>query len=578
MNTKVILKQLAMDSEMDYFGVSDIARMQNLPKGRRPQDFVPKAKSVIVLGKKIPQGPLTAQRNAFEGKRIQILSYTMYCVNKLNFMLNAAALKMARRIEKDYKAVSMPMPAGEPHNEEKWQSVMSNRYAAFCAGLGEMTWSGFVATPEAGPRIMWVSIVTELELPADPLYSGPKLCDPKTCGKCVDICPVKALSRTESITVKAGDVTASYGKRNKPLCRCAVKGLVKGTPGRLQMDVPHNANMQSMEDWYTLTKKDDPWQRMEFNHGNYCLRCMTECPIGRDTLHTQGLKDTLHKMATSFDMDLFGVGSVDRWVGAPIGHRPNDCLPSAKSVIVMGVKIPEGCIRENMIAYRGMRHGILPYMVYGYNMLNDLMEDAALKIADYLNSLGYETFLPPASVGREEDKMMGIISNRHSAVAAGLAEFGLNGLALTPEAGPRVRWVIIVTNAALPADPLYHGPKLCLNCKHCVNICPVHAFNPDERWHFKIADKDCSYCKLNRVVCRTAQTGIAKGSSRRLQKEINKKEVLTVNDWLKLVKSDDKWNRLERVAAMCGRCMIECPVGREEIDQSAEKIDEKTKP
>ena len=35
-----------------------------------------------------------------------------------------------------------------------------------------------------------------------------------------------------------------------------------------------------MEDWYQLTKKDDPWQRMEFNHDNYCLRCMTQCPIG----------------------------------------------------------------------------------------------------------------------------------------------------------------------------------------------------------------------------------------------------------------------------------------------------------
>jgi epoxyqueuosine reductase QueG len=278
-------------------------------------------------------------------------------------------------------------------------------------------------------------------------------------------------------------------------------------------------------------------------------------------MENQELKEILRGISKRNDMDFFGVGSVDRWSGAPVGHRPADVLPNAKSVIVMGVKIPEGCIRENIIAYNGMRHGILPYMVYGYNMLNDFLEEAAFKMADYLNSIEYEVFLPPASVGREEDRMMGIISNRHSAVAAGLAEFGLNGLALTPEAGPRVRWVIIVTDADLPADPLYHGPRICHDCMHCINVCPVQAFNSNEKWEFQIAEKDCSYCKLNRVVCRTAQTGLAKGSSGRLQMEINKNEMVTVNDWLKLVKSDNKWNRLERVAAMCGRCMIECTAG-----------------
>lgn len=275
----------------------------------------------------------------------------------------------------------------------------------------------------------------------------------------------------------------------------------------------------------------------------------------------QELKETLREMSIAYDMDFFGVGSVDRWSGAPVGHRPTDALPSAKSVIVMGVKIPEGSIRANIIAYNGMRHGIFAYMVYGYNMLNDLMEHAAFKIADYLNSIGYKVFLPPASVGREEDRMMGIISNRHSAVAAGLAEFGLNGLALTPEAGPRVRWVIIVTDAELPADPLYNGARICRDCMHCVDICPLKAFNPNEKWEFQIAEKACSHFRLNRVVCRTAQTGLSKGSSGRLQMEIDKSELVTVNDWLRLVKSDDKWNRLERFAAMCGRCMIECCAG-----------------
>lgn len=282
MDIKQELQNIAIKSEMDYFGVSDVSRLSHLPEGRRPTDLLHTAKSVIVLGKKMTQGPLLAHQNAFNGKRIHILSFTIYCINKINNLLNVAALKVVRHIEHQYDHVSMPIPAGEPHDEEQWMGAMSNRYAAVCAGLGEMVWSGFVATPQDGPRIMWVSIITELQLEQDQLYSGPRLCDPVSCGKCVAICPVKALSARDEVTVKIGDYVTGYAKRNKPLCRCATKGLVKGTPGRLQLDVPMAESMKTMEDWYRLTKKDDPWQRMEFNHGNYCLRCMTQCPIGMD--------------------------------------------------------------------------------------------------------------------------------------------------------------------------------------------------------------------------------------------------------------------------------------------------------
>lgn len=76
------------------------------------------------------------------------------------------------------------------------------------------------------------------------------------------------------------------------------------------------------------------------------------------------------------------------------------------------------------------------YMVFGHNMLNDMLEEACDKMGAYLDQQGHRVFLPPASVGRDENEMMGIISNRHSAVAAGLAEFGLNGLVLTPSGAP----------------------------------------------------------------------------------------------------------------------------------------------
>ncbi len=38
---------------------------------------------------------------------------------------------------------------------------------------------------------------------------------------------------------------------------------------------------------------------------------------------------------TQLGADLVGVAGVDRFAGAPDGHRPDELLPGAKSVIVM---------------------------------------------------------------------------------------------------------------------------------------------------------------------------------------------------------------------------------------------------
>ncbi|NPV26177.1 MAG: epoxyqueuosine reductase [Firmicutes bacterium] len=216
---------------------------------------------------------------------------------------------------------------------------------------------------------------------------------------------------------------------------------------------------------------------------------------------TMNLKSELREIAFANEMDYFGVGSVDRWANAPEGRRPNDLLPEAKSVIVLGIRIPEGAIESNHRAYEGLRHGIFTYMIFGYNKLNERLDFAAMKIAQHLERKAkVKAYLLPSSIPRDEYLMMGEMSNRHAAVCAGLAEFGWNGLALTPEAGPRVRWVPILTEAELEPDPLYNGPKLCdhSKCSVCVDICPVHALSDDQAVQVTIGDRTFSYALLNK--------------------------------------------------------------------------------
>jgi epoxyqueuosine reductase len=64
-------------------------------------------------------------------------------------------------------------------------------------------------------------------------------------------------------------------------------------------------------------------------------------------------------------------------------------------------------------------------------------------------------------------------------VAAGIGELVRNHLVLTPDWGPRIRAVSVITQADLEPDPLYNGPKICSDsCDVCVKISPSQAIDP----------------------------------------------------------------------------------------------------
>ena len=48
-------------------------------------------------------------------------------------------------------------------------------------------------------------------------------------------------------------------------------------------------------------------------------------------------KQELHEMATELGADLFGVAPSSSLYGAPEGHRAEDILPGAKSVIILAM-------------------------------------------------------------------------------------------------------------------------------------------------------------------------------------------------------------------------------------------------
>jgi epoxyqueuosine reductase QueG len=191
-------------------------------------------------------------------------------------------------------------------------------------------------------------------------------------------------------------------------------------------------------------------------------------------------------------MSLLGVAPVERFEGAPRGHRPQDFIPKAKSVVVFGLGLVPAAVghgdlmHDSEIYEEALRKRVgqdYLYAMSAYEIPNALLERVAMRSALILQQAGYNTFFFPVTFGllvrpvaEAMPDVFAPFSHRHAAVRAGLAEFGLNNLVVTPQFGPRVRFTSLVTEAELPATPLLRE-KVCLGtaCAACVESCPAGA-------------------------------------------------------------------------------------------------------
>ena len=194
-----------------------------------------------------------------------------------------------------------------------------------------------------------------------------------------------------------------------------------------------------------------------------------------------------------------GVAPVGRFVDAPTGHRPEDLLPRAKSVVVMGVRIPRrvvewlGILSKSELVPNEQKRSVECGHFYGrcgYETINIRLEQIGLLGTNFMEEKGEDAFFLPATYSHHTPIMEAIpgyyapFSHRHAAVRAGLGEFGLNNLVLNPRHGCRIRWESIITTADLEPDPLITDP-VCLRekCGACLKVCWRAEDNPGVTIH-----------------------------------------------------------------------------------------------
>jgi epoxyqueuosine reductase QueG len=110
-----------------------------------------------------------------------------------------------------------------------------------------------------------------------------------------------------------------------------------------------------------------------------------------------------------------------------------------------------------------------------YEGTNRKLDQIAASVADRLRTAGATALAVCASRRIDQERLCGLFSHKMAAHLAGLGWIGRSCLLVTREAGPRVRWTTVLTNAWLPPTA---GPveQACGECRRCVAACPAAAF------------------------------------------------------------------------------------------------------
>ncbi len=185
-------------------------------------------------------------------------------------------------------------------------------------------------------------------------------------------------------------------------------------------------------------------------------------------------------MSRSMGIDVFGVADAAGFLDEGYkGNRPQDIMPSVRSVIVIGVQVPRGSLDPLPKGRPEYTNTLLAGTV--------VLRAAAFRLARSLEDEGHIASIVPTE-GSEfgywyADKvtLKADVSIKYAGYLAGLGNYGINHLLRLPGLGPRVRLTAILTDADLD-----HGTSMndlvdseCKGCLNCVNACPVGALHED---------------------------------------------------------------------------------------------------
>ncbi len=179
----------------------------------------------------------------------------------------------------------------------------------------------------------------------------------------------------------------------------------------------------------------------------------------------------LFNTAKSFGADFIGAADLSQAHQA-IYEQGGKWVSQFPRAISIGIRLQDSIIDQ--LPNRSQRAVTLTWRLHAYDIINQRLDHITSRLSGMLQDRGIQVLPIPASSIVDQERLVGLFSHKMAAHLAGLGWIGKSCLLITPEAGPRVRWATILTDAPIPTG---HPMEVhCGSCTECVNICPVSAF------------------------------------------------------------------------------------------------------
>lgn len=182
------LEKFSRQQGADLFGVADLSYARDFLASQSPAllSGFPRAVSIGMQLSDV----IVDMQDPNEPRRQSLYWHHVYDV--VTASLDFLAYAIARWLtDRGFKA--FPVPASTPYDFEKLKGLFSHKLSAHLAGLGWIGKSCLLLTERFGPRVRFVSVMTDA-----PLKAGSPLDRP--CGKCricIEACPVQAFTGEE---------------------------------------------------------------------------------------------------------------------------------------------------------------------------------------------------------------------------------------------------------------------------------------------------------------------------------------------------------------------------------------------
>lgn len=179
-------------------------------------------------------------------------------------------------------------------------------------------------------------------------------------------------------------------------------------------------------------------------------------------------KEEIRKKAFDLGVDDIGFASIDDYK-SPRSPDPKKILPGVKSLVVLAYRQTDGGLdTPNMRVAMAARMGMMDCAKeHSYEVTRFIENRFKVRATPIL-------FSYPLNLENPKDGVIGDVSIRHAAVAAGLGTFGMHNLVVHPRFGSRVAFTTILTELPLKSDPPVKE-RACTDCGMCVDNCPGRA-------------------------------------------------------------------------------------------------------